>query len=319
VTAESGLQVGPHANCAIFADFDNDGDQDAFIGRSIIHSQYFVNESGTFRLTEPETDGQKLPRFVTSGSVADFNRDGLLDLYLSTYVAPSGSAPKDWISQLIPESDRQQMENSVEQNPFIDRGGPANVLLMNKNGKLERCEIDDGLKQWRNSYQSSWHDWDNDGDADLFVCNDFAPDAFLRNDTDRGSSIPQFVDVTGELIDANVVGYSMGTSWGDCDNDGDMDLFVSGMYSKAGQRILQQLPQADRRLVNSATGNFLFRNDQGRFSQIAGDDKTASSVAAVGWSFGGQFADFDNDGWLDLYVPSGFYSAPSECRAEVDL
>ena len=317
VTQRSGLPVGPHVNCAIFADFDNDGDQDAFIGRSILPSQYFVNESGTFRLSENGT--AKFPRFVTAGSVADFNRDGLLDLYLSTYVAPSGSAPSDWISQMIPAGDRDRMQRTIQQNPFVDRGGPSNILLINNNGALQRCQIDDTLKQWRNSYQSSWHDWDSDGDLDLFVCNDFAPDAFLRNDTDQGSSTPQFVDVASQLISADVMGYSMGASWGDCDNDGDMDLFVSGMYSKAGKRILQKLPQADQRLVHSATGNFLFRNDQGRFSQVAGDDKAGGSIAAVGWSFGGQFADFNNNGWLDLYVPSGFYTAPQQCRAEVDL
>jgi hypothetical protein len=42
-------------------------------------------------------------------------------------------------------------------------------------------------------------------------------------------------------------------------------------------------------------------------------------VAKVGWSWGGQFADFDNDGWLDIYAPSGFYTAPEELRPEKDL
>ena len=174
-------------------------------------------------------------------------------------------------------------------------------------------------KQWRNSYQSVWHDWDNDGDMDLFVCNDFAPDAFLRNETRRGSLTPKFVDVTQELIGPDIMGYSMGASWGDYDNDGDMDLFVSEMYSKAGNRILNQFADADQRSLTSATGNFLFQNNSGSFSQVAGKKGMAKDIAKVGWSFGGQFLDFDNNGWLDLYVPSGFYTAPKDIRSDADL
>ncbi len=319
-TNESGLNVGPNANCVVFADFDNDGDQDAFVGHSIQDSQYFINENGTFRHDVSMGDELKLVRFVTAGSVADVNGDGLLDLYLSTYVSPSGSASKiNWVAKMLPHSDRKKIEQLQGNHPYVDRGGPANILFLNENGKLKRCDGDDVLKQWRNSYQSVWHDWDNDGDQDLFVCNDFAPDAFLRNDTVRGSSKPVFVDVTKRLIAANTMGYSMGGSWGDFDNDGDMDLYVSEMYSKAGTRILRQFAEADPRSVESAKGNFLFRSDGDRFTQVAGSGEDDFHVAKVGWSFGGQFVDFDNDGWLDLYVPSGFYTAPQDVRGNADL
>ncbi|QEG23270.1 FG-GAP repeat domain-containing protein [Mariniblastus fucicola] len=318
-TAESGLDVGAGSNCVVFADFDNDGDPDAFVGRSLSDSQFFINENGTFQLDSLTTEGLSFVRLVTAGSVADFNGDGLLDLYLSTYVSPSGFATKDWIGKMIAESDREKMANIGSQHPFIDRGGPANILLINENGKLKRCDASESIKQWRNSYQSVWHDWDNDGDPDLFVSNDFAPDSFLRNDTVKGSNKPVFVDVTRELIGPDIMGYSMGASWGDFDNDGDLDLYVSEMYSKAGNRILEQFSEADRRSVESAKGNFLFRNDGGRFTQVAGSAESNQHVAKVGWSFGGQFADFNNDCWLDLYVPSGFYSAPKSVRCDADL
>ena len=115
------------------------------------------------------------------------------------------------------------------------------------------------------------------------------------------------------------MGYSMGASWGDYDNDADMDLFVTGMYSKAGNRILQQFAEADQRSVLSAKGNFLFQNNGGTFEQVAGTGPDKAHVAKAGWSFGGQFADFNSDGWLDLYVPSGFYTAPESVRADADL
>ena len=315
VTNESGLLVGPNANCVIFADFDNDGDPDAFVGCSLSDSQFFTNENGKFKQASDMQQELKFVRFVTAGSVADFNGDGLLDLYLSTYVQPSGSADRDWPDRMIQESDRQKLKAATAQHPFIDRGGPANILMINVDGKLQRCETDDTVSQWRNSYQSVWHDWDGDGDQDLFVCNDFAPDAFLRNDTPGGSHQPVFVDVTEELVGPNIMGYSMGASWGDYDNDGDMDLYVSEMYSKAGNRILKQFSGADQRSIKSAKGNFLFRNDGGKFTEVASEE----NVSKIGWAFGGQFADFNNDGWLDLYVPSGFYTAPQNVRADADL
>lgn len=314
-TNDAGLKVGPNTNCTIFADFDNDGDSDAFIGCSISGSQYFTNVDGTFQLDSETTQQLKDVRLITAGSVADFNRDGLLDLYLSTYVLPSGSADSDWPDRMIRESDRDRLTEAMAQHPFVNRGGPANVLLINVDGKLRRCETDETLEQWRNSYQSVWHDWDSDGDQDLFVCNDFAPDALLRNDTPTGSQKPIFKDVTKELIGPDIMGYSMGGSWGDFDNDGDMDLFVTEMYSKAGNRILKQFAAADKRSVTSAKGNFLFRNDGGKFTEVAAE-KNASKT---GWAFGGQFADVNNDGWLDLYVPSGFYTAPAMVRGDADL
>jgi hypothetical protein len=175
------------------------------------------------------------------------------------------------------------------------------------------------LKQYRGSYQSCWTDYDEDGDQDLYVCNDFSPDVFLRNDTEQGSFEPRFTDVTREVVPTMDMGFGMGCTWGDFNNDGDLDLYVSNMYSKAGNRIVDQVEDADSRLKVAAHGNFLFENIGGKFRQIAGDRDGQQHVSSVGWSYGGQFADFDNDGHLDIYVPSGCYSAPPEVETKIDL
>jgi hypothetical protein len=91
------------------------------------------------------------------------------------------------------------------------------------------------------------------------------------------------------------------------------------MFSKAGRRIIRQIDNVDERISYSTEGNLLFRNRDESFEQLAGLAPPALPVAKVGWSFGGQFADVDNDGWLDIYVPSGFYSAPVSVASNVDL
>ena len=182
-------------------------------------------------------------------------------------------------------------------------------------GRLERAggEV---VKLWRKSYQPAWADVDGDGDDDLYVCNDFSPDTFLRNDTPKGASEPVFVDACAENFPDGEMAFGMGASFGDYDNDGDLDLFVSNMYSKAGNRIIDTVGEVDPRIKVAARGNFMYRNDEGIFHQ---DAKPDAPETRTGWSFGGQFADFNNDGLLDLYVPSGYYTAPKKVATEVDL
>ena len=86
------------ANCAYFFDFDNDGDSDVFIGKTLEPSQFFVNEDGKFVPHESTNKTLKETSFVVSGSVADVNGDGLLDMYLSTYAYGSGDIV-GWIDQ----------------------------------------------------------------------------------------------------------------------------------------------------------------------------------------------------------------------------
>ena len=191
--------------------------------------------------------------------------------------------------------------------------------MMNEGGKLKRTRIDDTLAQWRNSYQAVWSDIDGDGDPDLYICNDFSPDYFLRNETPRGSMEPKFTEVTKELVPGGTMGFGMGANWGDYNNDGRLDLYVSNMYSKAGNRIVKQVEDVDERVKVASQGNFLYENQGGTFKQVAGLEKEAQQVSKVGWSFGGQFADFDNDGNLDVYVGSGFYTPPESISKPGDL
>jgi len=113
----------------------------------------------------------------------------------------------------------------------------------------------------------------------------------------------------------------MGSSWGDYDNDGRQDLYVSNMYSKAGKRIIRTVPSdMDPRYLLATNGNRLFKNQQGeRFDLVSGEEKDEIPVTKAGWSWGGQFSDFDNDGFLDIYVASGFYTAPKSVSCNIDL
>ena len=111
----------------------------------------------------------------------------------------------------------------------------------------------------------------------------------------------------------------MGVSWGDYDNDGSRDLYVSNMYSKAGLRITDQIHGIDRRIQQLSQGNHLYRRQPAKFDLVSGLTPPALAVSRAGWSWGGQFVDVNNDSFLDLYVPNGYYTAPEEFSSTVDL
>jgi hypothetical protein len=112
----------------------------------------------------------------------------------------------------------------------------------------------------------------------------------------------------------------MGASWGDYDNDGLEDVYVSNMYSEAGRRMTARIPGLSKMFVESASGNWLYHHQpMGRFQQVSGLEKPAMTVMNAGWSWGGCFADFDNDRYLDLYVLSGYFTPPPELSSNLDL
>jgi hypothetical protein len=329
VAAQYGLDIDSHCSSALFADFDNDGDDDLMLGRTLVPSQYFENENGHFvDRSQSLVDGD-LPALVTSVSAADYNGDGLLDVYLSTYAAnmledesrdrgpplKNPDAP-GVLTDFLPEASAVELQRRLsnrDNHRYLNNFGPPNLLLVNRGGRFETAPENNQVAAWRHTYQGSWSDYDQDGDPDLYIANDFAVNSLMRNDGDAG-----FVDVAKESGTTDI-GFGMGASWGDYDNDGRADLYVSNMFSKAGRRITGSLKNIDDRFALMARGNSLFHNSEARFEKVSGLEESALQVEKAGWSWSGQFVDFDNDGWLDVHALSGYYSAPPEVAVQVDL
>lgn len=326
-----GLALPGHTTCALFADFDNDGDLDCMLGRSLLRTTYLENRGGKFfQYATPK----HFPMAVISMSAADYNNDGLLDVYLCTYrpAAPAGASPAggvaqvkegdfDWPDEFFsPELAREYRRRLAEHKQrhgvtVLDQIGPPNVLLVNRGGgRFEVAPENSTVGIWRNSLQATWCDYNQDGRPDLYIANDWGPDVLFRNDGSAG-----FTDVTAEA-GTTAYGFSMGASWGDYDNDGLEDLYVSNMYSEPGRRMTTRIPGLDKMFIESAGGNWLYHHvANGKFKQVAGLEPPAMTVMNAGWSWGGCFADFDNDSFLDLYVLSGYFTAPKELSSELDL
>jgi hypothetical protein len=306
MAADVGLDVEGFSTSAIFADFDNDGDPDLILGRSFERSAYFENEEGYFIERSSDRVDQALPYFASSISATDYDGDGLLDIYISTYSA--SIVMLEGYREYLPADDMAELERRWQGHAnLLDMIGPPNVLLHNQGGgRFEVVKTPSDLLAFRHTYQATWADFDEDGDPDVYLSNDFAPDTMIRND-----GAGQFSEATTEL-GFSAFGLGMGVSWGDYDRDGRQDVYVTNMYSTAGSRITKQLSYVDQRYREMAQGNFLYRNGADGFSKVSGSGPSDLKVERTGWSWGSQFVDVDNDGFLDLGVLNGFYTAPRE-------
>ncbi|MDB4745960.1 VCBS repeat-containing protein [Verrucomicrobia bacterium] len=275
---------------ALLVDLDNDGDADLALATRTAFLVMENDGSGRFSLVE---------RFTSIGmgyspTAADYDLDGDLDLLVLRYAADGG-----------------KVGDFPTPHPFHSaRNGGANILLQNQ-GNLGFVDITDdcglGVENYRFSFAASWEDYDNDGDVDLYIANDFGPNQLFRNEGEY------FVDESS-LSGTQDWGFGMSATWADYDRDGHMDLYVSSMFSGAGNQVVSQtdfnanMPEETRsKYLKMVRGNTLLRNSgEGHFSDVT----NPMAEGFGGWAWGAKFADFDNDGWEDLYVANGYISQP---------
>jgi hypothetical protein len=292
VSAAAGVDWLDNSTGALLVDLDNDGDADLAVATQRAFLLMENDGSGRFSTRVRLND----LGLGYSPTASDFDLDGDLDLLVLRYGA-----------------DSREIGGFPTPHPFYDaRNGGANVLLENR-GDFQFADVTEargmGAGNFRFSFAASWEDYDNDGDPDVYVANDFGPNQLLRNDRGR------FIDVSVESR-AQDWGFGMSATWGDADRDGFMDLYVSNMFSGAGNQIV---PQADfnpsmndetrGKYLKMVRGNSLLRNGgDGKFTDVT--DPMAEGFGK--WAWGAKFADLDNDGWEDLYVANGYISQPDK-------
>ncbi len=292
-SAEAGVDYLDAGRSALLVDLDGDADVDLAMVAGPDLLLLSNDGHGRFSLA-----GAVPAPSASSMAAADVDLDGDLDLYVCGYAVPDrkGSLP-------VPYHDAEN--------------GRRNLLLRNEGAfRFADATAESGLEEnnRRFSLAASFEDFDEDGDPDLFVANDFGRDNLYRNEGGR------FRDVAAEA-GVDDIGAGMGVSWTDFDGDGRLDLHVSNLFSSAGRRIVPQarfgpgLPEPTRgHFLHHARGNSLFRNlGGGRFADVS----VGAGVTMGRFAWGSRFLDFDGDGREDLYVANGFVTG--EDRGSGDL
>ena len=291
-TRQSGTGWLDYCASALIVDLDNDGDRDLAVSQDFKLLLMENDGSGRFNLSF----GTSTHAQTFSISAADFDLDGDLDIYACGY---------------NPSADRVRSGALGEPLPYHDaQNGGANMLLSN-DGRWQFNEVTEnvGLNHNNNrfSFAATWEDYDDDGDPDLYVANDYGRNNLYENTSGR------FVDVAAELGIEDMAS-GMSASWGDFNRDGRLDIYISNMFSAAGNRITFQRqfkPGAPQAMLaqyqRHARGNTLFQANQ---EERGFRDVSVEQGVAMGrWAWGSRFVDLNNDGWEDLVVANGFISA----------
>ena len=273
-----------------FADIDGDGDLDLFIGSiSSDPSLLFSNNGdGTFSNITPGSGIDQLDaRGNISSAFGDYDLDGDLDLFVTHWGTTREQQDDTQHLWRNDSTDSQVLFTSVS----IEAGIAVESIGPTPFGSALGPDVD-------YSFSPVFADLNNDGYPDILYAGDFNTSRVFINSQDG-----TFVNRTDSdvIIDRN----GMGQAVGDYDNDGDMDWFVSSIYSQ---------PDANGNR-NFEVGNRLYRNDgNGVFEDVT--DETG--VMDGGWGWGSCFADFNADGLLDIYHTNGWINGVTNAEFSND-
>jgi len=276
VTDHAGVPGTGYGLGCVWSDYDNDGFPDLFVtqyGRNVL---YHNNGDGTFtdEADKAGVAGLESGTFHSGATFFDYDRDGYLDLYVGSYVA------------LDPDGPRYCNIGTVKSScPPSAYKGSVNALYHN-NGDGTFTNVTRAMNMLQpkgKNLSVGAADYDNDGWPDLFVAND-GVEAYLYHN-EHGKRFEEIAVPSGMAYSSG--GHLMAAmciSLADYDNDGWLDLYISDFQGSS---------------------DHVWHNDgKGDFDEVSDTVGITAPTHDV-LSFGGGFFDYDNDGWLDLFIANG--------------
>ena len=332
VTSQAALD--PHngdAHGAVWADFDNDGRLDLFVSKGTLKTDpvdyddlWHNNGDGTFtNIAHSARVGSIGHRNRGAGAV-DYDNDSFLDIFATSFIRPTGPG----LPNLFYRNNGDLTFTDVAAAAGLARSGIVNRTatwadfdgdglidvfitqidaLYKNNGDGTFTDVTDAagiIHNSENVQAAAWGDYDNDGYPDLYVtlgvenggqadiCEGLQdltaipltrqlPNILYHNNGDG-----TFTDVTIQSGTTNVAG-ALGVTWEDYDNDGNLDLYI---VNSGGQ----------------GQPNRLFRNNgDGTFTDVASQAGVGAKLPGNGRGSDASFADYDNDGFPDLFICNG--------------
>ncbi len=285
VTDRAGVALRAYGMGAAVGDYDNDGNLDLFVTSFGPETLFHNNGDGTF--TDVTTQaGVSDGLWSTSAAFVDYDRDGDLDLFVANYLDFTLAGNKEC---------RDPVGSRDYCSPRAYHPAPDRLYRNDGNGRFSNVTETAGISKADGAGLGvATGDYDADGWLDLYVANDATPNQLWMNLHDG-----RFRDdglLSGAAVNAagNPEG-SMGIASGDFDNDGDEDLFVTNIIGETFA---------------------MYANDgKGNFDDVRTKTGLAAPTAAF-TGFGTDWIDYDNDGWLDLFVTNGAVNVIEALRGD---
>ncbi len=294
VTEKAGLAGIGFDNGVAVGDYDNDGYQDLFVGGVHHIALYHNNGDGTFTdVTEKaglsnKPDPEFGPLWSVGGAWLDVNNDGLLDLFVTNYLA--------WDVDTEPACDDGGHRDYC--HPKVYKRTPDQLFLNRGGGHFEDISASSGIRAHPGKGMGvGVADYDGDGLPDLFVTNDKLYNSLFHNQGDN-----KFEEVAFEMgvavVESGDTISGMGVDFRDVDNDGAPDIVLVALDDET----------------------FPFYKNIGKRGFL--DMTRASSMGPLSLTMAGYSPtvfDFDNDGWKDIFVSRGHVESPLAApRVKVD-
>jgi hypothetical protein len=280
VTDKAGVgDVGFGMGVAV-GDYNNDGFDDLYV--TCLGQNHLFKNNGNGTFTDVTTKaGVGDPRWSTGAAFVDYDNDGKLDLFVSNYI--------DFDLDRLPEFGKghtcQFKGVPVQCGPRGLPGAGDSLYHNNGDGTFTDVSKKAGVSDPNGYYGLGviCSDFDDDGFVDIFVANDSTPNFLYHNNGDGTFKEIGFTSGTAVNGSGSEQG-SMGVTVGDYDHHGKLDLFITNFDDEY---------------------NILYHNDgHNGFTDVSYAAKVAEvSLPYVGW--GTKFFDYDNDGWVDLFVANG--------------
>lgn len=311
VAAAEGVDLGDNSTAAVWGDMDNDGDLDLFVANFSEGDVIFKNlliETGSASFVDVTVTSNFINESVGRSKAAvwgDYNNDGFLDIYVSKFWGKNalyrnnGGSTFSLVDGVVSDVRDSEWANWVDYDDdgdldlYVVNREQENRLYINNNGEFS---VDPGLlNDTQFGRFSVWSDFDNNGKLDLFVGNIGANSLYQQ------ISSGDFLEVSGAtgVKTAPNAWDTWGGTWGDYDGDGDLDLVFVGGFDEVA-------PSSN---FTGTFGNILFNNNGVSFTDVttaAGLIRGAlnfSTAEEVGsFASAAAFADYDNDGDLDLMI-----------------
>ena len=286
VTGEAGVgHPGYGMGCGT-ADYDNDGDPDLYVTNFGENVLYRNNGDGTFTDVTVHARVGDSDKWSSSCAFVDYDHDGNLDLYVVNYLDYDIAEDGEWYDT---------NGRRIYSNPRVYEG--VSDTLYRNNGDGTFTDVTQRAGVYNDTGKGlgvTCGDYDNDGRIDIYVANDTTPNFLYRN-MGNGTFMDLGVIAGVAYNEDGVAEGGMGVDFGDYDNDGFLDIFVTNF---------------------SRETNTLYRNDSNDIFTDATYIAHLGDPSFLKLGFGTKFFDVDNDGDLDLFVANGHVYSIIESQSD---